>query len=203
MAVLQSLDAKVLGTDSFGLTNYDKLKDDIDLLIRSADGILSPGLYKLWDSTEAGVVFPTASITTPPLPQTFKHLLVVFSLQGTANGFCNVRVNSDASAIYWEDQMINGVFSQIAAGTGWNWSYLGAAANVRAVGRVQINNYSDALLGKSYVGGSYIQNDGSGTQRVFDQGGMYNSSAAVSTLTFISTAGNLAAGTRITVYGEA
>lgn len=214
MTALLSLDAKAPG-DPFGLTNYDKLKDDIDLLIRSADGILSPGLYKLWDSTEAGIVFPTASITTPALPQTFKHLHVVATGRGdgaAASLQSLIRINGDTSAAYYYQQLRgNGAgasateaLAQTALRIG---DIPGATAEAGAVGvaRVLIPNYTDGANYQPYES-SFGLHVGTATGNIVvgSFAGVWRQIGGVSTLTFLPSANNLIAGaTRYTVYGEA
>ena len=206
MTSLLSLDAKSAG-DPFGLTNYGKLKDDIDLLIREADGILSPGLYKLWDSSEAGVSFPTASITTPALPQTFKHLRVAGILQSdqaTVQSL-KLRFNGDSGANYWWN---------VARTAGNSFFGLGNTADTAITVDDQVSGTGASLLGwtsfdltiSDYAAARHVY----GMQGVFQSGdsrwngsfgGEYKGAAGISTLTFLLT--NMVANSRFTVYGEA
>lgn len=215
-ATLQSLDALVDGDSSFGFTNYGKLKDDIDLLIRSADGILSPGLYKLWDSVDAGVTLPAGSVTTPTLPTTFKHLVVEIHMRTdrvSTNDGILLRFNGDSGANYYYEQLgVTGTASpavgeaigvtslQLEVATGAN-----APAGCYGACVIEIPYYSNALYGKVLTSHAAART-GSATNGITYGGtaGAWAGTAAISTITFAPVSGvNIVAGSRFTVYGRA
>lgn len=215
-ATLQSLDVLADGESSWGFTNYEKLRNDIDLLIRSADGILSPGLYKLWDSVDAGVTLPAVSITTPALPQTFKHLYV--EVFGRTNRVAtseqiNLRFNGDAGANYDFElvQFLGTTFSappSEALATVGNAVGFIPAANVAILGAgfvVEVPGYSDATVNKTHTSFGFLKSGTTtGNLILTVAGGSWRSTAAISTVTIYAANGSsFIAPTRITVYGKA
>jgi hypothetical protein len=84
-----------------------------------AEKIEAGGLARLWDSRDAGVVFPTYYVTTSPLPQTFKHLAVVWAARSDRAAevdWLNLRLNDLSAAAYY-DQTILGNPDVDGAGT--------------------------------------------------------------------------------------
>lgn len=81
------------------VTDYPALGQSLATLL---DGKI--GLSPIWDSVVAGVTLPAASISTPAIPQTFRHLLIFGSNLRTAaaltSDYINVRCNGDAGNNY-------------------------------------------------------------------------------------------------------
>lgn len=164
----------------------------------------------LWDTTDAGVVFPTASITTPTLPTAFKHLLVVSharSAIAAIDDWLTMRFNgiSTASAYAWE--FLFGNAASATAGTGTDTQIRmslipGATATANFFGPVftLIPFYNNTASMKTAIsmGGCPTS-----TASIFVDivtGLLSTTTAAVTTLSFQAGA-NLIAGTDISVYG--
>lgn len=166
----------------------------------------TPGLVKLWDSTEAGVVFPAASITTPMLSGLFKHLLIVARLRSDVAGADDtlyMRMNGIATANYF-DQTLDAVGTGVTAfaNSGVSLGRIGliaaggGAANEMGAVEASIPDYTGNQR-KCWSGRS-----GGFTSAGFVRivaGELANLVAAVTSLTFLCS-GNLTGG-RITVYG--
>jgi len=160
-----------------------------------------PALIKLWDSVEAGVTFPAASITTPALSAAYKHLRIEYNVAASTAAFLTFRVNGDSGANYYAIQDINAVSTTVNPGTQLSLVHISSLES--SSGTLVIPNYSTAMFSQRQIlGHAFSQNDGSGNMHLFILGGAWNASAAISTLTFGTTAGNITGG-RITVYGEA
>jgi hypothetical protein len=169
----------------------------------------SQDIVKLYDSIDAAVALPAASITTPALAQTYKHLRIMWKAEVDAGSpDIYLRVNGDSGANYdsafggWN----NAVF--LNGGNTLNAYKLGVssagAQNFGGGGTFDIYHYTDAAQGKVGSGtGAGFTGTGATAIQVIFCGGHWRPAApaAISTLTFLPSAGNFAAGTRFTVYG--
>jgi hypothetical protein len=167
------------------------------------------GQVLLWDSVEAAVALPAASITTPSLSQIFKHLRVIWEAEiDTGGPDLMVRVNGDAGTNY--DSAIGGwanaaFYNGGYINNGIKFGYASAgAATFGGAGSFDIHCYSDATRDKR-ASGTYEGHAGTGAaaMQMGYIGGQWRpaSPAAITTLTFIPSSGNWAAGTRFSVYG--
>lgn len=166
------------------------------------------GLIKIWDSVDAGVTLPAASVTTPTLSQTFKHLVVEISARSSgASSFCVMRANADASADYGYVYGGATTTGTVASGTDGTASPRTgmcnpstAAANTVAVTRIVIHDYAQAVAAKS---ANWTTTQRSAADLIALVGGWtWTGTAAIATLTFLPDAGNFVADSRITIYGE-
>lgn len=176
----------------------------------------TPGLTLLWDSVDAGVALPAASITTPALPATYKHLLIEVVGRGDFAGSdvdVGMRINGDTTGNYDTVFVFNNSGTTSAAGqeiaqTSINmFTITGATANANMAGlaSLRIVNYAATVFHKMILGNDGRFDDGAGTTfKAAQRVGRWRSNAAVSTVTFFPRQGvNFVAGSRFTVYGEA
>lgn len=177
-----------------------------------------PGAVKLWDSVEAGVVLPAASIATPTLPAAnLKHLEVVIRARSdtaAARDSVVARFNGDTAANY---DRIGGTFQgatavgsvAAAAQTSIFAARIpGATATAKEFGSgtLVIPGHADATGYKiAHTIGAMIWLQGTvGDYEWSIGGGVWRSEAAITGLTFLlASGGNFVAGSRITVYGRA
>lgn len=170
------------------------------------------GLALLWDSIDAGVSLPAATITTPALSQAYKHLVIEWQLRGDSGSGPSVklRINGDTGSNYsWAAAVATSTPAVSASGSTSDTSVPVGAANgaldaarTAGGGTFRIHNYTSATFAKAMTGdSSYLV----ATHQWNGIGGDWHPavSVAVSTLTFFLSAGNIVAGSRITVYGEA
>jgi hypothetical protein len=169
----------------------------------------------LWDSFDAGVSLPAASITTPSLDQTYAHLKVVFRGRGTgvSNTLTNLwmRMNGNSGANYYTQLLqshgTTTASSEIIAGSAVACGLLvqGSGGDVGGA-IIWIPEYS--LIGgfggqqgfSATASGSY--GTGTDTNWVGLYGGFYITAGAITTLTFLDGgANNFNTTTRISVYG--
>lgn len=170
------------------------------------------GLNLLWDSVDAGVALPAASVTTPTLDQSFKHLLIVWKARGDLAGNSMIdlamRVNGLSTQSY-VDQIIQGNAASATAvqDTTLTYARIGlctaatAAANYAGIGLTLLPNYSTAQLPLFISPSIGWRNDAAGDGWSALYGGTLISAGAVSTLTFLPNAGgNLVSPSRFSVY---
>lgn len=182
--------------------------------VLKGDGTWGSGgdYVKLYDSIDAGVSLPAASITTPTLPGTYKHLRVVYTARSDAAANFEgllLRFNSDSAANYdsqWLQAAGTGVSSSGSLGaTAATLGALTAAsspAGYFGTGAIDIPAYRDTVAFKSATGPANYKFDTTATGYfVLTYAGTWKSTAAISMITFLPGAGNFIAGTRITVYG--
>jgi hypothetical protein len=179
------------------------------------DSTWSPlNLQVLWDSQDAGVVFPNGSITTPSLPQTFRHLLIAWRARSNYGGTgdsLGVRINGISSAAYyWQRVMGRGATASATEGIGTTFTTLGdvacagGGANTGAGGFIfipyyaQTPNYYMVFVGLS--GNPFNTTTGNLLAAMYY--GAYAAGIAINTLTFLSfNGGSFVANSRFSVYG--
>jgi hypothetical protein len=182
---------------------------------QTGGGQLADGATKLWDSVESAVVLPSASITTPTLNQGFKHLMVVsdFRTDRAAQPLdtINVRLNGISSATY-NFQFISGANAAVGAqatalATAAAYSVCQGAAATALFWGASVGffpHYSDSSVLKNFVSlaGGFSSSVVAGGFAYLLSGMNSASATAISTLTFLSSAGaNIISPSRITVYG--
>jgi len=175
------------------------------------------GVYTLlWDTQDAGVQFPVASITTPTLPQTYAGLHVVWTARsdGAANSEnMLVRFNGDSTSGHWNWEFNRFVGTSVSAGESLNNNclYCGdmtaatGEANATGGGQIWIPGYSTSTrqLVTCIAGAVVGANSGTtGFMNVTTNAGRWSQSAPITTITFFPGGGNFVQGfTRIQVYG--
>jgi hypothetical protein len=185
----------------------------------------SPGTWKpagsqalIWDSVDAGVSLPAATIATPTLPTQFKHLIVVWRARSNtaalaANIYC--RINGDTTAGNY-----NSEFMRMSGSTASNGEQLGTIAGLY-MGDVPGANAESSSVGSGVAtfdgyGGAQrkpmncyfqtAQQASSGTSGFLEiglTGARWASGSAVTSLTFLLSAGsfNSTTDTQFSVYG--
>ena len=212
--------SSTLGFSPSGISGYP---NDITKELRGDGSWGKMGLKLLYDTADAGVSFPTATITTPTLDSTFGSLLVVWRARSSAAALSAnlyVRPNSDAVAGDYNSQFIR------CAGTTMNNNeqlgtiagiYMGdipaATAEASSVGSgdMIVQGYNDASgnYRKSFVGKfinvSQAASGTSGFLQIGIAGGRWSTAQLITTLTFFLSVGsfNSANDTRFSVYGIA
>lgn len=173
------------------------------------------GMNLLWDSMDAGVTLPAASITTPSLDQSFKHLVIVGSCRSSATllDTLNVRTNGLSTAsYYWQDINANGtaLSGASSAGTAGTSGAIaiteGDQASLPAARGSWfsiIPDYTNSSSYKHWIGGSMaVYGGAAGNTPIYLVGGMSAAmSTALTSLTFFYATNNIMAGSRISVYG--
>lgn len=160
------------------------------------------GLVKLWDSTEAGVVFPTASFTTSTLPQTYKNLIIAARFRDSNATLLAttppwLRINGDTGTHYW--------WSNSGAQSGWGLYTVGAnaVAGVAALNRMWIPDYASAAKHDAMSQYSYKDEVAANySSQASTQPLHYDQAVAISTLTFVAITAFVAP-SRVTIYAEA
>ena len=193
-------------------TDWNALAADMNQIVADGAGFV-PGAFKLWDSVDAGVTLPAASVTTPSLDQNFSHLLVIFKARSaTATSIENLhmRVNGSSAAAYY-DQVVQGNAAAASAGESVGATSMkvgtlaggSVGATYTGVGCIWLPYYAETTAYKNYTsisGGNRTNLTGHTYEGVF--GGFFGSGGAISTLTFLSQGGgNIVTPSRFTVYG--
>jgi hypothetical protein len=170
------------------------------------------GFYLLYDTSDAGVAFPVASVTTPTLDTTnFAHGIVFYegSSNAAAANSLMVQINGDTAAHYYYQSLRgnNGAVtcSSTVAGVSATVGMLGGTANAsyRGGGIILIPNWGLSTAHPMLGIAAMFTGSGSGTFWNHLSAAMKgDTSAAISTLTFLDAGGqNLLANTRISVFG--
>jgi|SRR5215831_10257495 len=196
-----------------GQTYYDTAKNQS--YVYNGTIWLPSSCSLIWDSVDAGVSLPAASISTPTLPTNFKHLLVAYEGDCSIAGvqYLGMRFNGISTASYYGQRQLtnNGAYvtpSVETAQARMLVGLLGGTSNstYRGNGLIFIGNYNAGGLSHPVTGlSSAFQ--GSGTSNFFT--GLFSymygaSSLAVTSLTFLEASGsNLDANCRFSVYGLA
>lgn len=163
----------------------------------------SGAMTKLWDSTDAGIVFPTASFTTGALPSTYRSLVIDCTFAANVAGPSNLymRFNGDSSLSYGGEvaQFASGAFASFQNATLGNADriYIGNAVDQWGGGRIVLPHYSSTHV-KTAVFQVY---SGQAAGGFYWGGGGWNAGGAISTITFALVSNSLIAGTRFTIWG--
>lgn len=188
------------------ITDYPALGQDLAERLEAI-----AGLAKLWDSVEAGVVLPAATITTPALSQAYQDLVaVILARSSGAAAYVRMRCNGDAGAVY-DTGVSNGGGSTTPYALNNGTSAVVGRAEPSTAGAsylggsiAEILDYANAARHHSILGrGEGLAGSGPGLV-VANSGNRYHPAvlAAISTLTFFPDVGNFDAGSKITIYGR-
>jgi hypothetical protein len=150
-----------------------------------------------------------ASYTFSSIPQTYTDLLLVTSLRVTqvANTqVVGIRINSNTSN--YSERLLQGdgsagaSFSQSTTQFAWMTITNGAntAASTFNNASIYFPNYT-AAVAKSVSGDSVAEDNSASTARLFLNAGLWNDTTAISSLTILPTADNLAQYSSATLYG--
>jgi hypothetical protein len=155
----------------------------------------------------------TVSVTLSSIPQTYKHLQIrgVVRLGGfnTSAGF-NMRLNNDSTSNYYWHRLRGAGSSVVSDQAGslqtrisfFNAPAANATSSVYSPFVIDILDYASTskLTTIRYLGGPTI---GTSTAGVALISGLYNSTAAISSMTFgnFIDDGNIVGGSRFSIYG--
>lgn len=145
-----------------------------------------------------------SSTAITSINQTYKSLYVVFKdVYASTNTELRLRLNEDTGSNHFSLALRSDVnlFTDTANASSFNYiAYLGSAINyyyAKAFGVFQINRYSETETHGFFTHGFGGQ---SGTGKTTWTGCQYNSSNAITALTFLPTSGTFSGGT-VYVYG--
>lgn len=160
----------------------------------------------------AEITYPPGNVNAnadfPAIPQTFRHLLIVYKAGGSGNGQLGITFNGDGTLSY-DTQLLQGAGAAAAAaetlGTGaGSAGELAGAATEGAGGFVLIPFYADATLRKqslSHVG--YSQGNLTGQTQARHDTTHWRNVAAINRVTLAPPGGAWRAGSIISLYGLA
>jgi hypothetical protein len=183
----------------------------IPLGILAVAGSAPAGAYELISTQVIGG--EAVSVTFSSIPQTYKHLQVrgVVRLGGfNASAGFNMRLNNDSTSNYWHHRLRgagSGVVSDQAGSLQTRISFFNAPAANAASGIyscfvIDILDYASTSKTTTvrYFGRPTI---GTSTAAVSLISGLYNSTAAISSMTFgnFIDDGNIVSGSRFSIYG--
>lgn len=143
------------------------------------------------------------------LPSAFAHLLVIGYLRcdAVATSSILMRVNNDSATNYLWRALTGSSSAATSSGSSTTSMTLsgqlasaGETAGVFTPFNVWLPHYANAANQKSAMSLSFL---GAATPVVQFSSGLWNGTAAVSRLTFLTAAGNFVAGSRMTIYGLA
>lgn len=173
--------------------------------------LATPNLVPIADTT---LTVAAGAIDLQSIPATFKHLRLVCYLRSTDGGVAVntlVRLNNDGAANY-DFQYISASAAAAVGAEGLGQTSVsiggmpaaGGGANLFSQAMVELADYTNATNNKSVLS-DVIYKYGilSGNMTRYASGGFWRSNAAVNRLTILPSAGNLAIGSRVTLYGWA
>lgn len=144
-----------------------------------------------------------ASYTFSSIPSNYTDLILAMSASiTTAGNTIRIQFNGDTAGNYSYTAL--GATSGGPLGTrGSNtiflpfWVFNGAAANQISANVVNINNYSNTTTFKTSIIRANYGDNGEATGLI----GLWRSTAAISSISIFSSAGNLGSGSQFTLYG--
>lgn len=173
------------------------------------DGAWQKGAMNLlYDTSDAGVVFPAASFTTPTLDQSFAHLLCLWNAKTGAGAFDSLclQVNGDTTANYhWQN--LGGANTTVSALQGSAATFIQAGFlsqnnGFTSSGFFVIPNYSDASSPyMPLLGLSLAQTATTPTFQVTMHSGLRKTGAAITTLKLFALTGPSIGVGRFSIYG--
>lgn len=151
---------------------------------------------------------PQTSITLT-VPAGFNHIEAIFTARkdaGGGGGFCWMRFNGDTGNNYqWVNQISNNATGTSGASL-VNYMQMGLCAglsdtaNYFATGHFTVGNISSTTATKPLESASSLVCNTT-TYYKASFGGIWNSTAAITSITLLPDAGNLVAGSSLSIYG--
>jgi len=143
----------------------------------------------------------TATVTFSGITGTYTDLIVILNFgAATAGQDLGLRFNGDTSSIYSMARMWgNGTSmatTRTTGGTKIDVDSIGVSTTVTVLDKIQIMNYSNTTTYKTAL--IRVDDPGKGTEAVI---GMWQSNAAITSLDFFMTSGNILSGSSFTLYG--
>lgn len=151
-----------------------------------------------------------ASVTFSSIPNTYTDLLVKISAKSdraNANDDIKMLINGSTSSVYGETN-VNGNGATAASGNNTNQAYValrsgstgGLTANVFSSTEVYVPNYNSVIVHP--IGSIQVQEDNATTARIYATASTFNTSSAITSLTFnIWTGPNFVSGSSFFLYG--
>lgn len=167
------------------------------------------GLTKLFDSTLAA---PAASIDTGASAFATGHgqLIIVYFVRGdraaTVDDVGTLRFNNDSAANYnWRKNLLSNATQSGQAQTAQTgietlWTAAGAAANIFGTGTVIVTGYDSGAF-PTFLAQYGGEADVAASSFYANSQGWYASTTAISRVAIAPSAGNLIAGSRLSIYG--
>lgn len=140
----------------------------------------------------------------------FNHIEAIYTARkdvGGGGAFCWIQFNGDTAAHYQWENVIGGVAGNSGASlvtiiqTGL-CAGSSDTAGYFANGRFSIGNIASTTVAKSLVANSALTCSGT-TYYTATHGGTWNQAAALTSITLLPDAGNLVAGSSLSIYGWA
>lgn len=174
------------------------------------------GAVQLYDSTDAGVTFPVASIATPGLPwptNAYTHLFGIWTARtnsATTVEFVLCRPNGSSSSSY--NQALRGAGATVTSAE----NLASTSLKIGLCAGASSHNAGDFGDGAFFFPGAVLpgshfaeltafsfaaSNTTTGTGFVENYSGKNQSVGNITSLTFLPNTGSFVAGTRFTVYG--
>lgn len=176
----------------------------------SINSFAQPGLVKLQQTKLAS---PAASVTFSSIPATYTNLSVtIVASCSNASAVCGVapQFNGDTGANY-EWDFIQGNGATVTAGTfdsqvsGFVGNIAGGSAPANSAGtiHVRIPDYAGGFTKLTNAMNYTVDATTiTSTKLLIQSGTVWNSTAAINSITFIVSAGNFTTGSIFTLYGE-
>lgn len=184
---------------------WAQLLNNVVALLGTSGGSSSGTAYESI-STAVGTG-SSAVITFSSIPSTYKHLQIrAVARRATSGGLYTMQFNSDTAANYARHSLIGDGTTASASGTASTTSIYGGYASNDAsiVGAtiIDILDYASTTKNKTTRVFNGIDTNGAGfvTGVVYLQSGLWNSTAAISTIT-ITAAANFTTETQFALYG--
>jgi hypothetical protein len=152
------------------------------------------------------------SVTFSAIPGTYEHLMILWTARGTDAGNPDVylQFNGDTGANY-DRELLVGVSAAPASGATVGQTALQAIGTMpgstadagrAAGGTIRIASYARTTFWKTAVGDfSDIRATSAGNQLAGMAGGIWRSTAAITSVTLLPSAGNFLAGSVFSLYG--
>ncbi len=151
------------------------------------------------------------TLITITIPTGFNHLQGIFTGRqdtGSGGAFCTVRLNGDSGSNYTWQVMYGSGASATSANSGGLVTGIrvgvlpgsGDAANYFGTGTFDVGNISSTVAYKP-VASNFQGNTNTVAGFAGSAGGLWQSTAAVTSVTLLPNSGNLVAGSSLTVYG--
>lgn len=143
------------------------------------------------------------------IPAGYNTLIIVFvarTTQGGTLGSLDLSFNADATGTHYVSRRLRGdgtsATSSTTSGNGIRFDVLAttAGANYAGTYTVWVPSYADTTFNKTFHSAVAIESGGA-SSFIEEQGGAWISTAAITRATLTPQAGNLVAGSRLTIYG--
>ncbi len=170
------------------------------------------GSFSLIETQALGA--DAGSVTFSAIPGTYEHLMILWTARGTDAGNPDVylRFNGDTGANY-DRELLSAVGASAAAAPSVAQTAIqtigtmpgsAATAGRAAGGAIRIPSYARTTFWKTAVGDfSDIRATGGGNELAGMTGGIWRSTAAITSVTLLPSAGNFLAGRVFSLYGIA